>query len=453
MSNDYIRPSSIEGIKQLAKRFKKSDGIRYAAALDKAARVAGFQNYKHARRQGGDGFAGPRPSTVLYISVLWRDRTTKVTGCEVLPMQVDEPLDALVKPAQYKASRGLGRMRREGPDHLADTYTASSQEAAREAACEAARTIQFIEATRLVPSRAKRSFPRGQFQYRMPGSDHDAAWFDPAAKTFIRTNEPYTRGGVTSEQDEWAARHGWAVAVSPWKGMYRPDDGTSLFLMADVSKGYSLAPLISRLAQAPAPVVASAWNGESRPIVPVFVSPGRAAEIAAKVREIKAVEKRRGAKNSVEYSMPFSGARRRPKSRMPIEGHKSVGRLLKSVLVGTRGRTGVHRRVDAIRCELHSWAECEYKPDELSDDVFFDLYYHELPESDPLAVAPANWDRNIESLDEVKATLVRYYPECPPLRQLLKKADLAIASLRTWNAALAHTVKSREFRQHPGLRV
>ncbi|MCP3463488.1 hypothetical protein [Bradyrhizobium sp. CCGUVB23] len=154
---------------------------------------------------------------MLYISVLWRDRATKATGCEILKMQLGKPLDALLKPAQYKASRGLGTMRREGPDHLADTYTASS----REAACEAARTIQFIEAAQLIRSKAKRSFPRGQFQHRMPGSDHDAAWFDPAAKTFIRTNEPYAHS-VTREQNEWADRHGWAVAASPWKGMYAP---------------------------------------------------------------------------------------------------------------------------------------------------------------------------------------------------------------------------------------
>ena len=65
--------------------------------------------------------------------------------------------------------------------------------------------------------------------------------------------------------------------------------------------------------------------------------------------------------------------------------------------------------------------------------LFFDLYYHELPESDPLAAAPTSRDRHIASLDEVKATLLRYYPECRPLSQLLKKAALAIASLRNWN--------------------
>ncbi|WP_245285939.1 DUF5623 domain-containing protein [Bradyrhizobium sp. WSM1253] len=438
MSNDHIRPSSIEGIKQLAKRFKKSDGIQHAVALDKASKTAGFENYKHALRKLGDGLAAPRPSAELYISVLWRDRTTKVTGCEILKMPLGRPLDALVKPAQYKASRGLGTMRREGPDHLADTYTASSQEAAREAACEAARTIQFIEAAQLVPSKAKRSFPRGQFQHRMPGSDHDAAWFDPAAKIFIRTNEPYAHS-ITREQKEWADRHGWAVAISPWKGMYRPDGGTSLFLLADMSKGYLLEPILSRLAEAPAPIVTSAWDGESRPIAPAFVSPGQAAEIEARAREAKTAGERRGSNNSVPYSMFLSGPQRRPKTRMPIEGHKLVGRLLKSVLIGTRDRAGVHRRVDAIRCELDNWVQSEYRRDELSDDVFFDLYYHELPEGDVLAAVPPSWDRHIVNLDDVKATLVRYYPECPPLRQLLKKADLAIASLRTWNVVPTHT--------------
>jgi hypothetical protein len=35
-------------------------------------------------------------------------------------MELGKPHDALLKPAQYQAARGLGAMRREGPDHLAD---------------------------------------------------------------------------------------------------------------------------------------------------------------------------------------------------------------------------------------------------------------------------------------------------------------------------------------------
>ncbi|WP_315773886.1 MULTISPECIES: DUF5623 domain-containing protein [unclassified Bradyrhizobium] len=435
MSNNHVRPSSISGIKQLAKRLKKLEGVSHIVALHKASMAAGFENYRHAQRALGEKRATAQRAFALYISVLWRDRTTSSTGCEILKMWLGKPLDALVKPPQYK--NGLAAMRREGPDHLADLYTEPSQEAAREAACKIARKIQFMEATGLVPSGANRSFPKGSFQNRMPGSDHDAGWYDPVAKGFIRTSEPYSRGGVTPEQHEWAARHGWAVVKAPWKGMYRPDDGTSLFLLADVSKGYSLEPLISRLADAPPPIVISDWQGESRPTAPAFVSPGRMAEIAAKAREVKTLGNRARPINSTEYNSLLSGTRRWPKARMPIEQHKAVGRLLKSVLIGTRGRAGVYRRIEAMRCELDSRAEHEYGRDELSDEVFFDLYYHELPESDPLAAVPGSLHRHIASLGEIKAILARHYPECPQLRKLLKTADQAIASLLTWKVAPA----------------
>jgi hypothetical protein len=433
VSNDHIRPSSIEGIKQLAKRLKKADGVRHAIALDKASKAAGFENYKHALRKLDDGAGPTHPSHELYISVPWRDRTTNTTGREILKMRIGNPLGALVSPAQSKVARGLIAMRREGPDHIAGTYTAASQEAARREACAAARTIQFIEATGLVPSSANRSFPRGQIQNRMPGSDHDTAWFDPVAKAYIRANEPYSRGDITADQQQWGDHHGWALAVSPWKGMYNPDGGSFLFLAADTSKGYSLEPIISKLADAPAPIVVADWAGESKPFLPEFISPGRLAEIEAKAAVPKSEQRPRGIDNTVEYSMFPSGAQRRPKARMPVEGHKAVGRFLKSVLVDTRQRAGVYRRIDAIRCELDNWVQCEYKRDELSDEVFFDLYYRELPKDDPLAAPPVGWDRHIASLTEAAATLTRYYPECPPLRVLLKKADLAIASLRAWN--------------------
>jgi hypothetical protein len=179
--------------------------------------------------------------------------------------------------------------------------------------------------------------------------------------------------------------------------------------------------------------VVADWSGETQPFVPLFISPGRSAETAAKAAAPKSEKRARGSNNTVEYSMILSGTQRRPKTRMPIEGHKAVGRLLKSVLVGTRQRAGVYGRVDAIRYELDNWVQCEYKRDELSDEIFHDLYYRELPKDDPLATPLSSRDRHIATLAEVEARLARYYPECPPLRALLKKADLAIASLRAWN--------------------
>jgi len=174
----------------------------------------------------------------------------------------------------------------------------------------------------------------------MPGSDHDTAWFDPVAQAYIRANEPYSRGDVTAGQQQWAAHHGWALAASPWKGMYSPDGGSSLFLAADTSKGYSLGPIISKLADARAPIVVADWDGESKPFLPQFISPGRLAEINARAATPKSEQRPRGNNNTVEYNMILSGTQRRPKARMPVEGHKAVGRLLKSVLIGTRQRAG-----------------------------------------------------------------------------------------------------------------
>lgn len=44
------RPSSIDGIKRFAKLIKAQRGVTHAVALNEAARLAGFDNYPHARR-------------------------------------------------------------------------------------------------------------------------------------------------------------------------------------------------------------------------------------------------------------------------------------------------------------------------------------------------------------------------------------------------------------------
>ena len=433
MSNDLIRPSSIEGIKQLAKRIKKADGRPHAIALDKAAQAAGFSNYQHARRACAIAAPNIRPANNVYISVPWKDRSSNQTGREILKMAAGQPLEVMLNASRLQSARTLSNMRFDGPDHIAATNVASNQSRAREQACSAAREIQFIETTGLVPSAAKRSIPRGNYQNRMPGSDHDATWFDPAAKSYIRTTEPYTNNSeISPEQLAWAEKHGWTVASSPWKGMYYPDGGSMLFLMADASKGYSLDPVIAKLANAPAPLLASEWKGKSEPFLPEFCSPARLAEISAKIEAQKAPPKKRPANNSVPYNGFLSGARRRPKGTMPVEAHKAVGRLLKSALVGTVKRAGVHRRVEAIRCELDNWVQCEHNREEMPDEVFNELYYHPLPKNDPFSLPPPDKTRHILSLTEVKDCLSRHYPECAPLRELLKKADLAISSLRSW---------------------
>ncbi len=44
------RPSSIDGIKRVAKHISRARAVKHHEALDEAARLAGFQNFKHAQR-------------------------------------------------------------------------------------------------------------------------------------------------------------------------------------------------------------------------------------------------------------------------------------------------------------------------------------------------------------------------------------------------------------------
>src|SRR6185312_14617012 len=50
MSNG-LRPSSLDGIKRLARTLKAERGITHTEALEIAARQAGYQSYTHARHQ------------------------------------------------------------------------------------------------------------------------------------------------------------------------------------------------------------------------------------------------------------------------------------------------------------------------------------------------------------------------------------------------------------------
>lgn len=43
-----VKPTTVAGIKSLARQLKSEQGISHATALDRAAHTAGYQNYKHA---------------------------------------------------------------------------------------------------------------------------------------------------------------------------------------------------------------------------------------------------------------------------------------------------------------------------------------------------------------------------------------------------------------------
>jgi hypothetical protein len=79
--------------------------------------------------------------------------------------------------------------------------------------------------------------------------------------------------------------------------------------------------------------------------------------------------------------------------------------------------------------------QCEYNRVELSDDVFHKLYYGDDRDSEVSAHDDQTSRHElVQNIDAVKRILTQHYPDCAPLRAILKSADLAIKSLESWTA-------------------
>ncbi|RWX59420.1 hypothetical protein EN780_34505, partial [Mesorhizobium sp. M4B.F.Ca.ET.089.01.1.1] len=142
MSKTDVQPSSIEGIKRLAKAISKRDAIPHTKALDTASQVSGFGNFQHAHRLLSNRSADAAPARhVVYISTFWRDSETRTSGRETIRVFLSTPLDEMIKPTQYRYAHKLGRFRRHASDHVIDEYRPDSASAALARACGAARVL------------------------------------------------------------------------------------------------------------------------------------------------------------------------------------------------------------------------------------------------------------------------------------------------------------------------
>lgn len=223
MSNEDIRPTSIVGIKRLANFLKAERGIPHHQALNEAARRAGFENFRHA---GNKLPAHGRPSETppshrLYITAFWKDRDSGARGREATWVDLSAPWADLVTKAQMQAQRSLVRLVPEADDHLAYQYMFSSQSEARRSACAAVRTFQFMDATKLRPTRAhSRVFPRGNYENAIPGKDHYGVWYDPVSKGYVFADEPYEPRAMqyAAARAAWASEHDYEIAKPDWPG-------------------------------------------------------------------------------------------------------------------------------------------------------------------------------------------------------------------------------------------
>jgi hypothetical protein len=239
--------------------------------------------------------------------------------------------------------------------------------------------------------------------------DHASVWFDPKTKLYVLVDEPYeaAANAKAGERAQWAHRHSFEIRQPIWPGIYNPDGGSRLYLIADSAKGVPLAPLVEVLDRLPSPRVEAEWDGQSAPMSTELV---------------KNKPRRLDVKKSA-----------RPIGKMPIEAHAEVGRLLQSVLMSAFQHDGIYDRLTSLCGELDGWAEGEYTQAELPNEQFFKLYYN--GESSPSYEDPPSKEcreRQVADLVRVKEVLTTHYPDCPPLRSVLKKTDAAAKSLQQW---------------------
>ena len=434
MTADVIRPTSIEGIKRLAKHVKASECIQHAKALDQAARSAGYENFTHARRQlPSDG--NKKPDCVkphVYLTAYWRDEKTGDAGRETLRLPLDRTWSDLVTRNQLRIPRALCRFRGQHKDHLVSRQLIRGQDAARSLICHAARELQFMEVTGLSPGdKYPETYPRSRDT--LPGEDHRSVWLDPATGIHVVVDEPYQAAIVRhlESRQEWAARHRYCIAQSPWPGMYAPGQST-MFLLAPEACKDLLEALRVKLLSLGVPTEDWDWRGESGGYRPVYRSPceiedGRTARAPSDPLFFRDTEKTK-----------VFGYRRRPNGSMPIEVHEEVGKHIKSVMAHSFLRPGVHQRLDRVRSELDDWLQREDEGRTLENDRFFAVYYHGAPEPTYSRTrTPELRAEGLSRLERVEQLLQQHYPECAPLRELLGRLRSAKKSLQAWGAGKA----------------
>jgi len=432
MLNEDIRPTSIVGIKRLAKTLKGARNIPHNQALNEAARIAGFESFRHA----GNKLTGPKGQVAtpslhrLYITGFWRERETGARGRETIWVDLSSAWLNLVTRRQMKARGPLVQLVPQAEDHLSYHYVFTSQDEARREVCAAVRTFQFMDATKLRPSTAHaRMYPGGNSNNAIPGRDHYSYWYDPVSKGYVFADEPYERAAMAAAvgRAAWAVKYDYEIIRSNWQGMHNPNgpSGSRLYLITSRKNEALAARLVAALDRLPPPVLEENWVGNSAEGMARYKSPAELREEGSSVSvAIAAPKPRRSSSARVLQEV-------RP-GRMPIEMHEEIGRKLKSVMADTSNRDGVYKRLGIVRCEMDDWIQREYDATDLPMDRFSEVYYGSMPQkSYARSLASDQAAQHIQALEFVKIEVARHYDKSQ-IKSMVGKIDSAIKSLKAW---------------------
>lgn len=422
-----IRPSTVDGIKKLAKKIRRERNITHTEALESASRQAGYENFVHANRQLVG--AGTPRGFPAYLSVHWRiprERNGEPrhdgprAGREILRVNLAQPLSQIVAKHRVSHDRGLYGFRMEYEDHLEHLTNAQGKDRARKVLLTAARSLRFMEATGLQPASTKKYHDLMRPLEKMPGRDHQSQWFDPATEGYVFLDEPYAAAlkNHSAERQRWLERNGLQMVAPEWEGIYYPGECLPRLVGPD---GTLLQRVADALAKVQPVMEPETWPHETGLCGDDFVSPKRQAD--AKPRRPRPGPSWRDHKGAT----PYGGAagipsRWRPTKSMPIDLHQQLGPLMQKLCVGFSWR--VSEKLGTARSQLEDWSFMEHKHQH--EEAVYDLYYG--GPSRPVCNTDAE---RLDVLTTARAIVERGYDDCKPRRGLLAALDAAIGEMGT----------------------
>jgi hypothetical protein len=430
MSPRPTLPSTLPGLKRLAKHRKREHGLTHQQALDRVARELGYENYIHAQRQlpAAAPRSGTRRST--YLTAYWRSPEHGQEGRETLRIELNRSLPDLITPYRLQFARGLGGFKIDALDHLEARLDWETPDQARTEVCRAARYLMLMDATGLEPA-TSRQHDRGLNLSKCPGFDHPTRWVDQTSGEYIASIEPYRDGAAYLRALEaYFAENQRRVVCVPAPSPYLPGSST-LYLIGqspDVLERLALDAMGMRAAPTP-----EQWTGESAPYYPNYVSPARVAAGRRK-RSRPPVpvpgEIRNGATPCTTEPMS-QYALWRPAASLALITHRKIGHLISTVMCsGYLTRAGATRLGQACG-ELEQWLYHEHGAIEINGEYPYSPYGAAENSAGPHRTQTRLRRQDVAKTMEQVRTLLLDYPDCPPRRRMRKAMATATKNLRT----------------------
>lgn len=430
MNITTLTPTSIEGIKRLAKRLSKDSDLPLAEALNQAAVRAGYADYHQAQKHLKD-----KPYVNVRIAGHYNEdgaRKTMVTN-----IRLGRGLRTFLRPRDIQICLRLYRMEIIADDHIAAFYAKQKASFVKDEMAKTARTLQFMDATGLKPSKAEiYRATRYDRHARLPERDHSLTWRDPETKALIMMDEPYDH--VTPNHPSrvaWAAERGYEIERLEWGGTYYPEFGSVCDLISDKERGYPIEKVVAAMKDADPGfrVDKAVWIEHEG----VYGTP-----TAGEIREAKEREARKASqpprvniKARIGGTLIYAGGRKRPAGSLPLKHHAEMGRILRNAETVARERQGARRAISSLRSMLEDWANWETDR-KLSNDDLFDLYYGKQDRSRDIQAqmsfgkpTPKLKTETLGSLTRMRQILVDGYPDGVGRDSALKLVDKALRSI------------------------